>query len=468
MEKIERVQPLAGLILPRIETKRVSKAREDFKGALEKGREMAENRRNSADSKEKTKKDPAISGEHERKKTVGSRENRRMEKKDKQGNPIETEKDAPLSGSSVQTEQKVNAHKTDTAEKDQISEALSSENFEETAEEAMAEADVQPLVAELLRLQGETLQTDQKEETAVEKVGGNSSSPEEAVLGSAQIESWDGLEIQTLQSAENIEREAGADQDQDAENPLADKGSDLGQEVLQKSAERKTERAADKFSLSEAGQEVTEAKTAQSLPQKSVQEDIRRLMSEDMGFGEENELRIPEAEDSGTEIFGFPGVRVQAVGSRLLQSRTVSSADLRSAQTLPQRLIEEVRISLGQNKNEIKIQLHPETLGKLTIRLTSENGVMNASFFAENDKAKQMIEAQMAELRKTLETQGIQVQDLSVTVDSGKEELSRHKNIMEAKKYSKIKAAEPQNEILDALAELQNPYVAKDEFSEIV
>ena len=131
------------------------------------------------------------------------------------------------------------------------------------------------------------------------------------------------------------------------------------------------------------------------------------------------------------------------------------------------KIANEIRLTVDKNKTEMTIKLQPETLGKLTVKISSENGVMNASFFAENDKAKALIERNMMELKASLESQGIQVQNLTVTVDQNQDELTRHRNIMEAQKYNKAHVNVLSIDDLDENI-LDNPYILDDIFTELI
>ena len=155
--------------------------------------------------------------------------------------------------------------------------------------------------------------------------------------------------------------------------------------------------------------------------------------------------------------------------SNTMLMNSVKKVDVRSNQFMQMisKIADEIRLTVDKNKNEMTIKLQPETLGKLTVKISSENGVMNASFFAENDKAKTMIENNMIELKNSLEKQGIQVQNLTVTVDQNQDELSKHRNIMEAQKYNKAQISVAEFELLEK-DNLDNPYVLEDIFSELI
>ena len=168
------------------------------------------------------------------------------------------------------------------------------------------------------------------------------------------------------------------------------------------------------------------------------------------------------------KIEGFDLTGGKIFSSTMLMN-SVKKVDVRNNQFMQMisKIADEIRLTVDKNKNEMTIKLQPETLGKLTVKISSENGVMNASFFAENDKAKTMIENNMIELKNSLEKQGIQVQNLTVTVDQNQDELSKHRNIMEAQKYNKAQISVAEFELLEK-NNIDNPYVLEDIFSELI
>ena len=66
------------------------------------------------------------------------------------------------------------------------------------------------------------------------------------------------------------------------------------------------------------------------------------------------------------------------------------------------------------------IKLKPNDLGKVTVKISIENGVMNAKFLADSIKVKETLESSLNNLKESLKEQGLQVQNLSVSVDSGR------------------------------------------------
>lgn len=167
-------------------------------------------------------------------------------------------------------------------------------------------------------------------------------------------------------------------------------------------------------------------------------------------------------------LMDFSGPKTMIQGSSSVSAPQPFISRNASFLQMVSRITEEIKLSVDNHKTQMIIKLEPETLGRLTVKISSENGIMNASFYAENDKAKTMIENHMAELRNSLEKQGIQVQNLTVTVDQNQQELTRHKNIMEARSYSKNKniAIDPFDE--KEISTPINPYFTQDLFNDLI
>lgn len=89
-------------------------------------------------------------------------------------------------------------------------------------------------------------------------------------------------------------------------------------------------------------------------------------------------------------------------------------------QDILDQVTEKLEVSLFDNKSEMVIKLKPNDLGKVTVKISIENGVMNAKFLADSIKVKETLESSLNNLKETLKDQGINVQNLSVSVDTGR------------------------------------------------
>lgn len=80
------------------------------------------------------------------------------------------------------------------------------------------------------------------------------------------------------------------------------------------------------------------------------------------------------------------------------------------------QIVKKAELLVKQGLSEMKIELKPEFLGKMTIKIVVEEGAVTAKFLAENLRVKQMLESNMANLKQSLENQGLKVEKTEVNV----------------------------------------------------
>ncbi|MDO7905830.1 flagellar hook-length control protein FliK [Paenibacillus sp. JX-17] len=86
-------------------------------------------------------------------------------------------------------------------------------------------------------------------------------------------------------------------------------------------------------------------------------------------------------------------------------------------------MVNKLEIVKQNGFTEAIISLRPEQLGQVDVRLSMQNGHLIAQFMTDNHGAKELIEQQMAQLRASLQSQGIQVEKVEVTSNAS---LSSH------------------------------------------
>ncbi len=97
-------------------------------------------------------------------------------------------------------------------------------------------------------------------------------------------------------------------------------------------------------------------------------------------------------------------------------NRTDSSKSLPTAREVIAQIVQKAELLLTNKLSEVKIDLKPEFLGRLTIKVMVEEGVVTARFIAENQQVKHMLESNLNTLRQNLESQGIRVERAEVSV----------------------------------------------------
>ncbi len=83
---------------------------------------------------------------------------------------------------------------------------------------------------------------------------------------------------------------------------------------------------------------------------------------------------------------------------------------------IPTQIVERMQFVTTAERGEVRIQLQPEYLGDVRIRFVIEHGVVTAEFTAENQSVREIIQANLNQLRSNLEGMGLDIQHLAVNV----------------------------------------------------
>lgn len=81
-----------------------------------------------------------------------------------------------------------------------------------------------------------------------------------------------------------------------------------------------------------------------------------------------------------------------------------------------EQIVRQVRIRVLPETTRMELQLHPESLGKVNLQVSSTGGVSTALLVVENQVAKEALESQMITLKQSFEEQGLKVNAVEVTV----------------------------------------------------
>lgn len=123
------------------------------------------------------------------------------------------------------------------------------------------------------------------------------------------------------------------------------------------------------------------------------------LMQENNFFGGQNQAM--QASDN-----------VQAVSSQSVSYTNVE------AENIMRQIMDHMQLQLNADSTEVNMQLQPETLGTLQIRISAKEGIMTAQFTTASETVKSILEAQMIQLQQQFDQQNIKVEAIEVTVQA--------------------------------------------------
>jgi flagellar hook-length control protein FliK len=88
--------------------------------------------------------------------------------------------------------------------------------------------------------------------------------------------------------------------------------------------------------------------------------------------------------------------------------------------------MEKVRFMSGKTTQELHVSLKPEELGRISIRLVMEKGVMTGRIVVENSQVKELMESGLPQIKESLKSQNLDVSSFSVSVDLGQGSLQQN------------------------------------------
>ncbi|MBW7453713.1 flagellar hook-length control protein FliK [Paenibacillus sepulcri] len=137
-----------------------------------------------------------------------------------------------------------------------------------------------------------------------------------------------------------------------------------------------------------------------------------------------SEEKVLAAEDPGAAIAEGFGTETPVVTANQELQRQIQMAKPLLVQPVPVQqfaenmqnlIVKQFHVSSADGVSEARISLFPEHLGQVDVRITVQNGLLTAMFMTDTSAAKDMLENQMAQLRASLLTQGLQVDKLEVS-----------------------------------------------------
>ncbi len=122
-----------------------------------------------------------------------------------------------------------------------------------------------------------------------------------------------------------------------------------------------------------------------------------------------------------------------------------------------EQIAEQIKVVVTPDTTSMEMQLNPENLGKIYLNISSENGTVNAQFYATSEVVKEALELQIATLRENLTQAGVKVDAIEVTIASHEFEQNLEQNQEKPNQTNmeEEKAPKRRNLTVDTLDELQ-------------
>ncbi|MGM0471505.1 MAG: flagellar hook-length control protein FliK [Bacillota bacterium] len=118
--------------------------------------------------------------------------------------------------------------------------------------------------------------------------------------------------------------------------------------------------------------------------------------------------------------------------------------------------------SLG--KRELSVQLKPDFLGKLDLKMAVEDGLVSTKIVAENYQVKKLIESQLPQLRDSLTAKNLEIGELIVDVESQENSTNLQQNSSNQHQFSQQQESNSgvDEELLAELGIVDEPLEVKE------
>ena len=253
----------------------------------------------------------------------------------------------------------------------------------------------------------------------------------ETVAAASQVvttpESADIEQLPEMQVTENVK----------ADKTAANDTSDQMNSVLKEENTVQTASDADEVEIQKQEDNI--------LLQKEVAEETDNTddMQEKTTLSEDNSLMQEETDTKADD--GQTGNRNESGNTSnqtafVSQEHTVDPAAAKTPETVPEfsrqldtldlirQVTEFTKVTVREAQTTMEMQLNPEHLGKIYIEVTTKEGNVSAHIMTQNELVKEALEAQMAELKQSMNQAGVKVDAVEVTVGSHEFEKNLEQN----------------------------------------
>ncbi len=166
----------------------------------------------------------------------------------------------------------------------------------------------------------------------------------------------------------------------------------------------------------------------QPEPQQAVQMTAIRQNHRD-ATQELNSILQPEEQLPERRTEDTPVQNVQPVFVQQTEVREIPNEPAQVREIPPERQITEEILSktetLSGGRTEFTMELNPESLGKITVRLVSTQGRVEVSISAENESTRQLLQSRGENIETALRENGVELERYQVVSERGNAQLTQ-------------------------------------------
>lgn len=209
--------------------------------------------------------------------------------------------------------------------------------------------------------------------------------------------------------------------------PVEDVKSQIGNEVAQLKAAEEVEEVLPKYGI-QSGREPEERVSIEVKTDPQVQAPDTEEIAPVSARHEESK-RQDTGNDERGEGFNFAQTVTDTLKG-MVADRVDAAAPAYTTTTdqIMEQVSESLRMTMTEDVTEMEMNLHPASLGNVRVQVAAKDGVITASFTTQNEQVKEVLEAQIIQLKDQMNEQGIKIEAVEVTVSSHAFERNLNEN----------------------------------------
>ncbi len=181
----------------------------------------------------------------------------------------------------------------------------------------------------------------------------------------------------------------------------------------------------------------SDGKSEQTMTDKSAS---GLIASEEVSDGkvEVHDMRRDRTKSAdGVKTVDFAEILQGADTNKSSEIAEIKSLDKVQATKVVEQIITKAKVVLVDGKSTMEMKLNPENLGKVAVKLISENGNLKGTFTVENVAVKEALEQNLISLRQELTDSGIKVDKIEVSLASSNENKEFSDNEGNSEQFNK-------------------------------
>lgn len=167
---------------------------------------------------------------------------------------------------------------------------------------------------------------------------------------------------------------------------------------------------------------VKEDVQPEEQPEAASQDELSNVIAQKTKVQTDNDNHADDkqqthmSDKASVENENFTGNMAQNIQSAF--SEIIDEVSNVNEADIVRQVVEQIKVTTGQQLSSIEIMLNPENLGKVHIAVTARQGVITAQLTAQNEQVKAALENQMTTLKEHFNNQGVKVEAVEITVQS--------------------------------------------------